>query len=343
MKRRKTDPVEPGQTSQLIGSAGIDQSEEHVSDEPRVSKGLEQKAKYLQVINELALALLQKSTLDDILWLVARSAVANLGFEDCVIYLRDDTQQVLLQKAAHGPKNPADEEILNPIVIQIGEGIVGSVAATGTAEIVPDTTADERYIVDDAARHSELAVPIVHDGRVIGVIDSEHPDPHFYTEEHEEILTTIASMASTKIASAMTIERLNETVKQLESTENALRAGERRYRALYDSHPSMFFTVDDQGVVRSVNHFAAEQLGYAVGELEGKPISEIHLPEEVDSVKSRIDGCLRRPGELHRWETCKVCNDGSHIWVRETARVVDLDEREKSSILNFAITPAMTR
>ena len=95
----------------------------------------------------------------------------------------------------------------------------------------------------------------------------------------------------------------------------------------------MFFTVDDQGMVQSVNHFAAEQLGYEVEELEGTPISEIHLPEEVDAVMDRINECLQRPGELHRWETCKERKDGSQIWVRETARIVDPDENDKVSIL----------
>ena len=306
---------------------------EHPGERAGVSRGLQQKAKYLRVINELALALLQESKLDDILWRVARSAIANLGFEDCVIYLLDDTRQVLHQKAAHGPKNPVGEEIFNPIVIKVGEGIVGSVVVSGKAEIVPDTTKDARYIVDDTARRSELAVPIFHDGRVIGVIDSEHSDPDFYTEEHKEVMITIASMASTKIASAMTIERLNETVKQLELTENALRAGERRYRALYDNNPSMFFTVDDHGVVRSVNSFAAEQLGYEVEELEGTSIAELHLHEEANAVMDRINECLRSPGELHRWETCKVRRDGSQIWVRETARIVDPDENDERSIL----------
>ena len=147
---------------------------------------------------------------------------------------------------------------------------------------------------------SELAVPIFHDNQVIGVIDSEHHEPNFYTEEHKDILTTIASMASAKIASAMTIERLNETVNQLVSAENALKEYARRYRVLYDNHPSMFFTVDGEGTVRSVNHFAAEQLGYAVEELIGRSIAEIHPADEVESVKNHLADCLRQPGELHR-------------------------------------------
>ncbi len=42
-------------------------------------------------------------------------------------------QDVRRQKAAYGPKNPRDRQILNPIEIPVGRGIVGTVAATGVA------------------------------------------------------------------------------------------------------------------------------------------------------------------------------------------------------------------
>ncbi|MEI9909964.1 MAG: GAF domain-containing protein [Bacteroidota bacterium] len=58
--------------------------------------------------------------------------------------------------------------------IEVGKGIVGSVASSGKAEIITDTTKDPRYIVDDERRFSEISVPIVYDGKVLGVIDCEH-------------------------------------------------------------------------------------------------------------------------------------------------------------------------
>ena len=61
----------------------------------------------------------------------------------------DEERNVLVQKAAHGPKSPREFEITNPLGIEPGKGIVGSVALSGKAEIIPDTTKDPRYIVDD--------------------------------------------------------------------------------------------------------------------------------------------------------------------------------------------------
>jgi diguanylate cyclase (GGDEF)-like protein/PAS domain S-box-containing protein len=292
-----------------------------------------EKAQHLRILNNLALALLEPSRLEEILWVVARTAIGGLEFEDCVIYLVDEERSLLVQKAAYGPKNPVAEQILNPIEIPIGEGIVGSVAATGVSEVINNTRDDPRYILDDDSRLSELAVPIVHAGRVIGVIDSEHPEVGFYTTAHREVLITIASMASTKIASAMTIERLNETVTRLERTEEALREGQRRYRMLYDHHPSMFFTLSRAGSILSANTFAAEQLHYPLEEMVGRSFAELSPPEESEIIVRNLEACLAEPQKLHRWESCRVTREGQHIWVRETARVALLNGNKEISIL----------
>jgi signal transduction histidine kinase/ActR/RegA family two-component response regulator len=190
-------------------------------EQPEISR---QQAHYLEVIHEFALSQVNLDKLDDIVWNVTRTAIAQLGFVDCIVYLLDESGGLLVQRAAHGPKNPAAQSILNPIAIPVGKGIVGSVAATGRMEKVDDTRRDCRYITDDAQRLSELAVPIIHQGRVIGVLDSEHPDPAFFTDDHVRLLTTIASLASTRIETALTMERLEATITRLQDTERTLAA-----------------------------------------------------------------------------------------------------------------------
>ena len=179
---------------------------------------------YLRLLRTFALDLLQKSSLDEIFWLIADRAIAGIGFDDCVIYLIDRTTGELVQAAAYGPKSPEGRVIVDPITIPIGEGIVGSVAANLKPERIKDTRLDSRYILDDEFRLSELAVPIVLHGECIGVIDSENAIVDFYTEKHEEILVTIASMAATKISDAMREEELQSTVRQLKIVQDMLAA-----------------------------------------------------------------------------------------------------------------------
>jgi putative methionine-R-sulfoxide reductase with GAF domain len=155
-----------------------------------------------QAINYLATSLYQQDTVETIIWDVARNCIGRLQFEDCVIYLTDPERQVLVQKAAHGPKSPRQYEITAPLEIPLGKGITGSVALSRKAEIIHDTLKDPRYIVDDEMRRSEITVPIVYGEEVLGVIDCEHSQPHFFKPRHLSILSTIASLCAGKIMRA---------------------------------------------------------------------------------------------------------------------------------------------
>jgi ligand-binding sensor domain-containing protein/putative methionine-R-sulfoxide reductase with GAF domain len=141
-----------------------------------------------------------------ILWDITRNCISRLGFEDCVIYLLNGEKNVLVQKAAYGAKSPQAFEIANPLEIPVGKGITGHVAQTARPLIIKDTSKDGRYIVDDERRFSEITVPIVHDGKVIGVIDSEHKKKNFFTRHHLKTLETISSLCASKIATAAAIE-----------------------------------------------------------------------------------------------------------------------------------------
>ncbi|MBI1837434.1 MAG: SpoIIE family protein phosphatase [Flavobacteriia bacterium] len=177
---------------------------------------LNKKYHYFEVINKFAVELLEAQTEDDIVWTLAKNAIAELGYVDCVVYLYDEYSNQLIQKAAHGPKSPVSYEVFNPIPLKLGQGIVGSVALSGKGEIIEDTSLDQRYIADDMIRFSEIAVPIIYRKKVIGIIDSEHPEKNFYTNDDLQILTTIASMTATKLIQTKSTEELIRLKRNLE-------------------------------------------------------------------------------------------------------------------------------
>jgi class 3 adenylate cyclase/putative methionine-R-sulfoxide reductase with GAF domain len=228
----------------LAGVGDVDDGEagELVALRQRCAE-LEAKARYLDVVNFFASSLLYTQTdLDDILWDVANSAVARLGLEDCVIYLVDGSGRRLVQRAAYGPKNPRGREILAPITIEVGSGIVGAVAATGEVVRITDTREDPRYITDDSARLSELAIPIFFNDEVIGVLDTEHSELGFFTDAHEEILTTIASMTASRVGRALLDEGLRRANAELEEqvarrTRELVAAVERSDKLLLNTLP----------------------------------------------------------------------------------------------------------
>ncbi len=199
------------------GVAGVVVNIRDITEREAALQDLERSELLQRRINEFATSISLLHTEEDILWEITRQCISVLGFVDCVIYLVDDSRGVLVQKAAYGPKNPRDREITAPIEIPLGEGVVGTVATSGQAEIIEDTSRDPRYIIDDERRLSEVAVPILSEGRVLGVIDSEHPQRGFFTEEHRQVLAAIASLAANKLVRARAeaqLRRLNEELEQ---------------------------------------------------------------------------------------------------------------------------------
>jgi len=175
-------------------------------------RNLQLKIQSQKILNQVATSLYGQNTIEGIFWTLARNCIDYLHFQDCVVYLLIEEQQVLIQKSAAGPKSIDAFQIHNPIEIKVGSGIVGTVAQTGKAEIIANTANDPRYIVDDSHRLSEIAVPIVVDGKVFGVIDSEHPRKNFYTRWHLHMLKEIAAICSAKLGRYFAEEQIRSKV-----------------------------------------------------------------------------------------------------------------------------------
>lgn len=165
-------------------------------------------------IKDFSLAMQEFATLDDLLWSIANYVGQKLGYKDCVIYLVENER--LIQKAAYGPKNPKDRIIKDRIEIPKGKGIVGSVAETGVAEIISDTSVEPRYISEQNSGRSELAVPITFEGKVIAVIDSESEFKNTYTIMDRDFLQVIANIASSKIVSSKYHQHLEDRAAEIQ-------------------------------------------------------------------------------------------------------------------------------
>jgi L-methionine (R)-S-oxide reductase len=77
--------------------------------------------------------------------------------------------------------------------IEIGKGVCGSAAASARTLVVPDVHAFPGHIACDGASNSEVVVPLIRDGRVIGVIDLDSPLPDRFDREDADGLQALAN------------------------------------------------------------------------------------------------------------------------------------------------------
>lgn len=128
----------------------------------------------------------------EVAWTLCEFAGRELALDDCVVYLTEERGRVVVQRAAWGAKRVAERMFDGSIRLAIGHGVVGTCALVGAPQLVPDTRLDQRYVVDDVRRLSELAVPLLASDEVLGVIDCEHPDADHFDSRHIRALLSIA-------------------------------------------------------------------------------------------------------------------------------------------------------
>jgi len=176
--------------------------------------------RYARAIISFTTAVIHTRSVEEVLWLLTDDIIADLGFEDCVVYLLDESRGKLVQKAAYGPKKAGPSEILDPIEIALGDGITGRCAVKQEPIVVNNVSQDSSYILDDVQRMSELAVPIVSKGKTIGVIDSEHSQANFYTDQHLATLRALSAIITTKYENTCALRDLRESESRLRHLAN---------------------------------------------------------------------------------------------------------------------------
>lgn len=155
-------------------------------------------------------------TPQEVFWAITKNFMQTLQIEDCVVYESLPHKRKIIQRAAHGSKNPNGENINNLLELDFGSGIAGWVAEHQETVCIGNVTKDPRYIVDDEPRLSELSVPIQFNGELFGVIDSENSEADFYTAWHVYLFELIADLAANLLVRMRQKEELESLKQELE-------------------------------------------------------------------------------------------------------------------------------
>lgn len=78
--------------------------------------------------------------------------------------------------------------------IPVGEGLCGLAARTGETVLVPDVTQDARYLACFPSTRSEIVVPVLRDGTVVGEIDVDSDVEDAFTDRDRRFLEALAAV-----------------------------------------------------------------------------------------------------------------------------------------------------
>ncbi len=227
------------------------------------------------VLLEVGRALALPMELAEVLEAIMDQLRRIVHYDAAAIYLLDRETGEIASEASRG----YPPEFLEDDRLRIGEGIVGWVAKTGESVSVADARSDTRYLVARPQTRSELACPIVSQGRIIGVFNLENDELDAYHEGHLEFLKTFASQAAAAIERA----RLLTEVLSARNLERELEIARGIQASFLPTTPPAVPGLDLAGLnipYREVGgdyfdyiRIVENQLGLAIGDVSGKGVA----------------------------------------------------------------------
>ena len=196
-----------------------------------------------------------------------------IDYQILSIMLYDEEQKVFRHRVdvKHG------QSVQGRLRATTSEGIVGAAATLKEPVLVPDVTVDPRYVMVNPETRSELAIPMMHQGKVIGVLDVESPIPNYFTEDHVQTLSILAANLAVSLENAHLYEQLAKEEARL---ERDLQAAKRIQGALLRPVPTEDYGVDLAarylsarevcGDLYDLLRYGPQQLGIALGDVSGK-------------------------------------------------------------------------
>jgi phosphoserine phosphatase RsbU/P len=239
----------------------------------RLFEKVRTQADTLLVLNEVGRETSSILEVEELLRRAAELTKKVIDYQILSIMLYDEEQKVFRHRVdvKHG------HSVQGKLRATPSEGIVGAAATLKEPVLVPDVTVDSRYLMVNPETRSELAIPMVHKGKVIGVLDLESPQLNYFTEDHVQTLSILAANLAVSLENARLYEQLAREEARL---ERDLQAAKRIQGALLRPVPTEDFGLDMVARYLSAREvcgdlyeflrYGPQQLAIALGDVSGK-------------------------------------------------------------------------
>jgi phosphoserine phosphatase RsbU/P len=169
-------------------------------------------AQTLAVLNEISREVTSILDLDPLLERIGELLRRIIDYQMFSILLVNEREQVLeIQYAVRfGHLVPPAESV------PLDRGLVGTAVRERRLIYSGDVRKDARYYMVNPETRSEMAVPLLYKGKVIGVLDLEHVKVNYFNEDHQRTLVTLASQIAVAIENARLYSRVAQQEQRLE-------------------------------------------------------------------------------------------------------------------------------
>src|SRR5215467_2066220 len=230
-------------------------------------------ANTLLLLNEVSREMSSILDVEELLRRAAEQVKRVIDYHILSIMLYDEEQKIFRHRldVKHG------QRVQGKLRVAASEGIVGAAATLREPVLVPDVSADQRYLMVNPETRSELAIPMLHKGKIIGVLDLESAQLNAFNSEHVQTLSILASNLAVSLENARLYEKVARDEARL---ERDLHAAKRIQGALLRPVPSEDFDLDMAaryisarevcGDLYEFLRYGPQQIGIALADVSGK-------------------------------------------------------------------------
>jgi uroporphyrinogen-III synthase len=178
---------------------------------------------HLDVLHEIGVRLGTAAGFHEVLGRVVEFASALVKCDSCLVYVLDGDELVL-----RASKNPHPEAV-DRLKLRVGQGITGWVAEHAEAVAISQKAAqDPRFQffheLPEDSYEAFLSVPLMCRGRVVGVVNLQHCQPHNYRRREIRMISAIGFLVGAEIELARLEEANSTLVEQLQTRKIVERA-----------------------------------------------------------------------------------------------------------------------
>ena len=270
----------------------------------------QRRAQVMSAIARSAGAITASLDIDEVLQTILKETTEALKVEAVSLALVEDDAKRIVFRAATGEKS---KDIIG-LSIDIGQGVAGWVAQTGTAVIVPVAQEDSRFYasVDQNTGYRTQAIacaPIQRKNKLVGVLEAINPIDRAFNDGDLIVLKGIGNIAGAAIEHAQLFE-------QVEMARS-------RYSDLFEDSVDPIFISDLAGNISEANLQAGRLTGFNLEELEEMSIHNFHqadwkvLGTNLEQLES---------GETVTYESNLLGAKSGDIYVEIYVRKINIDK-----------------
>ncbi|GAB4489561.1 MAG: hypothetical protein Fur0016_06880 [Anaerolineales bacterium] len=178
----------------------------------------QRRAAQLQAISDTTKAIASARSLEALLPRIVNVVSERFNFYHVGIFLTDEANQFAILSAANS--EGGKRMLTRGHRLEVGtQGIVGYVTASGKPRIALDTGADAVFFnnPDLPDTHSEMAIPLLINNRVIGALDIQSRQSNAFSQEDVEVLSTLADQISIAIETARLLETSQKAFAEVDT------------------------------------------------------------------------------------------------------------------------------